>query len=147
MRITTDIDATPEEVYDLYVDPQRRSEWNPAARSVTLESGGTNETGSRYIVDTRYGRMVVDVLEVDRPRLYRLRERSGSTASDSTITFEPLPDGRCRLVADVAFEREGRFGRLLTPIVAAGGRWWAGRELRRLKAAAERQSVTTDHSR
>jgi uncharacterized protein YndB with AHSA1/START domain len=140
MHLAIDIDATPEEVFDLYVDAERRSEWNPAARTVTLESGATNEAGSRYVVETRYGRMIVDVLEVERPRLYRMRERSGSMESEATIRFEPLPSGGCRVVADGSFERAGRFGRLLTPLAAAGGRWWARGELRRLKTVAERYS-------
>lgn len=138
MRLATDIDATPGDVFDLYVDPERRSEWNPAARSVTLESGAINEAGSRYVVDTRYGELVVDVLEVERPHLYRLHERSRMMDSESTIRFETLPEGRCRLVVDTSFKRAGRFGWLLMPFMAAGGWWWGRGELRRLKAVAER---------
>lgn len=140
MRLETEIDATPEDVFDLYVDPDRRAEWNPAARSVTLESGAVDEAGSRYVVETRYGRMIVDVIEVDRPQLYRLRETFGSTESETTITFEPGSSGGCRLVAETSYKRTGRFGRLLTPLAAAGGRWWGQRELRRLKTVAERYS-------
>jgi uncharacterized protein YndB with AHSA1/START domain len=138
MHLEMDIDATPLEVFDLYVDPDRRSEWNPTARSVEIEAGVINEAGSRYRVDTRYGQLTVDVLEVDRPHLYRLRERFGSSDSTVTIRFEARADGGCRVVADVAYERTGRFARLLGPLAEVGGRWWSRRELKRLKAVAER---------
>jgi uncharacterized protein YndB with AHSA1/START domain len=141
MRIAIDVDATPEEVFDLYVDPARRAEWNPAARSVTFERGATNQAGSRYVVETRYGRLVVDVLEVQRPHLYRLRERSALMASEATVRFQPLPDGRCLVVADATFQQAGLLGRLLAPLTAAAGRWWGRGELRRLKLVAERSSA------
>lgn len=143
MRLAIDIDSTPEGVFDLYVDPDRRAEWNPAARSVTLESGAIDEAGSRYAVETRYGTMVVDVLDVDRPHRYRLRETFGATVSETSIAFEPRAGAGCRVIADVRYEREGRFGRLLAPLAAAGGWWWGRRELRRLKAVAEGYSSRT----
>ena len=141
MRLTTDIDATPEEVFDLYTDPDRRSEWNPVVRSVTIESGAIDEAGSRYVVETRYGRMQVEVLEVDRPHRYRLRERSGMMESEAEIRLEPLPGGRCRVVTQATFVRAGLAGRLLTPLLTMAGSWWARGELRRLKAVAERSSA------
>lgn len=141
MRLAIEIDATPEEVFDLYLDPDRRAEWNPVARSVTLEAGAFNRPGSRYRVETRYGLLRVEILEVDRPRLYRMREGSGWMESEATIRFEPLPGGRCRLVADASFERPGFLGWLLSPVISAAGRWWGRGELRRLKAVAERYSA------
>jgi uncharacterized protein YndB with AHSA1/START domain len=141
MRLSVDIDATPEEVFELYVDPARRSEWNPAARSVTLVAGTIDQAGSRYVVETRYGRMHVEVVQVDRPRLYRLRERSGVMESEATMTLERLPDGSCRLQVDAQFERAGVLGRLLAPLITAAGRWWGRGELQRLKQVAERYSA------
>lgn len=141
MRLTIEIDATPEEVFDLYVDPERRAEWNPAARSVTIESGAINEAGSRYFVETRFGRLNVEVLEVERPHLYRLRERSGTMESEATMRLEPLPGGRTRVVANASFERSGVAGRLFAPLVSAAGRWWGQGELKRLKQVAERYSA------
>jgi len=141
MRLTIEIKATPEEVFDLYVDPARRAEWNPVVRSVTIEAGAINEAGSRYVVETRYGRMHVDVLEVERPHRYRLREWSGMTASEATLSLERLADGGCRAVVDASFERSGLTGRLFGPLISVAGRWWGRGELKRLKQVAERYSA------
>ncbi len=138
MRLTIEIGASPEDVFDLYVDPDRRSEWNPVARSVAIEAGAINEAGSRYVVETRYGRMHVEVLEVERPHRYRLRERSGMMESEADMRLEPLPGGRCRVTVDATFVRAGRAGRLLSPVMTAMGGWWGRGELRRLKRVAER---------
>lgn len=139
LRLRTTIAAPPAEVFALYIDGDRRSEWNPAARGLIERSGPVNQAGSRYVVDTRFGRFEVHLLRVEPPRLVELREGVGrSGEAHVVIHFDPAPDGGTRLAAESTFAARGRLGRVTALLNALGARLYGSLELRRFKAAAER---------
>lgn len=140
-RIRSVIDATPEETFGLYLDGDRRSEWNPSAREIIEQSGPTNASGSSYVVDTRFGPFEVTLLRVEAPRLIEMTEgRVGGSKTHVLMGFRRLTDGRTRLTVESTFTPRGRFGRLTAGISAALGSVYSRYELRRFKAAAERTS-------
>ncbi len=140
VRMRALIGAPPAEVFGLYMDPDRRSEWNPAAREVRLQSGEFNKPGSVYVVDTRFGPFEVHLLQVEPPRLVQLREGVGRFGEALvTMRFEAAPGDRTLLTVESTFERPGLGGRLTAPLAAFLARLYGRIELRRFKAAAERR--------
>jgi uncharacterized protein YndB with AHSA1/START domain len=135
------IDASPEETFDLYMDADRRAEWNPSARGLLEQIGPPNEAGSRYVVDTRFGPFAVQLLRVERPHVIEMMEGpAGRSGVHVLMRFDRLKDGRTRFQAESTFKPEGRLGRLKAPLNAFAARIYSRIELRRFKAAAERSS-------
>jgi uncharacterized protein YndB with AHSA1/START domain len=137
-RTSVTIAAPPEAVFDLYADPERRSEWNPSARGVEV-IGELNQPGSRYIVDTRFGKFEVHMLRIERPRLVEIVEGVGSPGEVRvTMRFKPAPEGT-RVIIDSVFDHHGRLRWLTESGAALMGRAYSRIELRRFKRAAERR--------
>ena len=133
------IAAPPEEVFGLYMDPNRRSEWNPAARDVRLRSGEFKQPGSVHVVDTRFGPFEVDLLRVEPPNLIELREGVGRWGEALvTMLFRRTRTGQTLLIVESTFDRPGLDGRLTAPLAAFFSLLYGRIELRRFKAAAER---------
>ena len=134
------IGAPPDEVFGLYMDLDRRSEWNPSARGLLEQTGELNQPGSRYVFDTAFGPFEVHLLQVEPPRLVQLREGVGRWAETVvTMRFDSVRGGRTLLSVESAFDRSGRIGRLSAPLAAFFALVYGRVELRRFKAAAERR--------
>jgi uncharacterized protein YndB with AHSA1/START domain len=133
------INAPPEACFELYMDGDRRAEWNPSARGLLEQSGPHNQAGSRYVIDTRFGPFEVHLLRVEPPHLVEMVEAVGQPGeSHVTIRFDPLRGGRTRLSAESTFKPHGRLGRLTAPLYAFFGLAYSRIELRRFRAVVER---------
>lgn len=131
------INASPEQVFDLYADPDRRSEWNPSARGVEV-IGELNQPGSRYVVDTRFGKFEVQMLRMERPRLIEILEGVGSPGEVRVRMYlRPVPEGT-RLVVDSLFDHHGPLRWFTESGAALMSRAYSHIELPRFKRAAER---------
>lgn len=139
LRLRTTIAAPPAEVFALYMDADRRAEWNPAARGLIERSGPVNQAGSRYVVDTRFGPFEAHLLRVESPWLVELREGVGrSGEAHVVIHFDPAAEGGTRLTSEATFAARGHLGRVTALLNAPGARLYGALEMRRFKAAAER---------
>lgn len=131
------IKAPPDEVFGLYMDPDRRDEWNPAARDVQV-IGELNQPGSRYLVETRFGTFEVDMVRVEPPHLVEILEgMRGRSKVRVTMRFNPAPQGT-RILVESVFDHQGRLSWLTEWSAALLGRVYNRLELRRFRHAAER---------
>ena len=92
-RISIDIAASPDEVFALWMDLDRMTEWVGGVTRVTDVSGPIDVAGTRYTV--RFGPMKspTEILEVDRPHHVRTRFGSLILKGESDVQFEPIPNG------------------------------------------------------
>jgi uncharacterized protein YndB with AHSA1/START domain len=130
------IKAPPEEVFGLYVDPDRREEWNPSARDVQVV-GELNQPGNRYLARTRFGTFEVEMLRVEAPHLVEILEgMQGRSKVRVTMHFDAVPGGT-RLGVETVFDHQGRLSWLTEWAAALLGRVYNRIELRRFRRAAE----------
>jgi uncharacterized protein YndB with AHSA1/START domain len=92
-HFTVDIVAPIEQVYDLWTDPDRMSEWIEGVTRVTDVTGPAGQAGTRYTVWFGRMRSPSEILEADRP--HRLRSRFGNRIlrGETNVTFEPTATG------------------------------------------------------
>lgn len=131
------IKAPPDEVFGLYMDPDRRDQWNPSAREVQV-IGELNQPGSRYLVKTRFGTFEVEMVRVEPPHLVEILEgMQGRSKVRVTMHFQPAPEGT-RMVVESVFDHQGRLAWLTEWAAALLGRVYNRLELKRFRRAAER---------
>ena len=62
------IEATPEQVWRVYVDPSRIPEWQTGSPTIDEVQGSGDQPGSSYVSRRRPGAARTTVMEVDKPR-------------------------------------------------------------------------------
>jgi uncharacterized protein YndB with AHSA1/START domain len=62
------IEATPEQVWRVYVDPLRIPEWQTGSPTIEEVRGSGDQLGSSYVSRRRPGAARTTVMEVDKPR-------------------------------------------------------------------------------
>ena len=62
------IEATPEQVWRVYVDPSRIPEWQTGSPTIDEIQGSGDQPGSSYVSRRRPGAARTTVMEVDKPR-------------------------------------------------------------------------------
>lgn len=133
------IAATPAEVWRIYVDPARISEWQTGSPVIEDVSGPGDRAGTTYVSRRASGRAVTTVVEVDPPS--RIVTRTNAYLG---LRFELVsmlsPDGpgtRLHLRAETRWPRGlGLVGKLVERAVLSRGE--ALKELANLKAIVER---------
>jgi uncharacterized protein YndB with AHSA1/START domain len=92
-RFTVHIDVPPERVFDLWTNLDRAHEWIEGLTGHTDVTGPIDQVGTRYTA--RFGSMSspTEVLEVERPRVFRTRFGNRLLAGESRATFEPEDRG------------------------------------------------------
>ncbi len=110
-QFTVDIAAPIEQVYDLWTDPERMSEWIEGITKVTDVTGPAGQAGTRYTV--WFGRMgsPSEILEAERPRHLKTRFGNRMLRGQTNVTFEAMASGT-RLTQE--FRTEG-----VVPAIAA----------------------------
>ena len=110
-RFVQDVAAPPELVFDLWTNVGRMGEWIGGVTKVTDVTGPLAVKGTRYTV--WFGRMKSpsEVIEVERPRLFRNRFGNRLLRGQTQVTFEATATGT-RLTQD--FRTEG-----VVPAIAA----------------------------
>lgn len=137
-RLSIDIDAPRERVFDLWTDLERMVEWVGGVTGVSDVSGPVDRAGTRYVV--RFGpmRSPTEVLAAERPRLFRTRFGNRILRGEAEARFEDI-DGRTRLTQE--FDIIGLIPNIAARIFGMGS--YAGSfrgELNAFKALAEREA-------
>ena len=136
-RISVDIDAPREHVYDLWIDLSRMREWVGGVSGVTDVVGSPDQAGSRYVVHFGPMKSRTEVLIAERPRVFRTKFGNVLLRGESEAYFEDI-DGRTKLVQD--FEVHGIIPRIAARIFASGSYQGSFQgELNTFKAIAERE--------
>ena len=138
-RISIDIAAPPHQVFALWMDLDRMTEWVGGVTRVTDVSGLIDVVDTRYIV--RFGPMKspTEILEVERPHHVRTRFGNLILKGESDVRFEPTPDGT-RLTQ--VFRTRGFISAVTGRLFAAGSYEGSFRgELEKFRTIAERESM------
>jgi uncharacterized protein YndB with AHSA1/START domain len=116
-RFTVHVNAPPEQVFDLWVDPDRAPEWIRGLTAVTDRVGRPGTAGARYV--SNFGRMrsPTEVLAAERPRHIRTKFGSWLLRGENEATFTPDGDGT-RL--DQVFRTTGLISAISARIFATG---------------------------
>jgi uncharacterized protein YndB with AHSA1/START domain len=145
VRAKIEIDAPPETVYDLMLDPDRLHEWVTIHRKVNRVDAGEPRKG--YEMDQtlclRHANFKVHwtLTEADRPNAatWEGRGPAGSYARTS-YRLKPVDGGRTRFEYENEFKAPGGFLGAAASRVIVGGvpEREANRSLEKLKALVER---------
>ena len=92
-RLSIDIAATPEQVFGLFMDLDRMTEWVGGVTRVTDRTGPIDVAGTRYTVHFGPMKSPTEILEVERPHHVRTRFGNIILKGESDVRFEPIPDG------------------------------------------------------
>src|SRR5262245_16670964 len=98
-RLTVDVAAPPEPVFDLWTDLDRMGEWVGGVTKVTDRSGPMDRAGTRYTVWFGPVKSPTEILEVERPRRIRTRFGSWILRGETNAVFEPV-DGGTRITQE-----------------------------------------------
>lgn len=88
-RFTLHVDAPPEQVFDLWVNLDRASEWIGGLTEITERVGDPGTTGARYVSHFGPMRSPTEVLEAHRPRSIRTKFGNRVLRGETEATFEP----------------------------------------------------------
>lgn len=139
-EFTVRIAASPDHVFDLWTDLDRMTEWVGGVTKVTDRTGPVDRAGTRYTV--WFGRMAspTEVIEVERPRVFRTRFGNRLLRGESGVTLEPDGDGT---ILTQHFRTQGLISALMARIFAAGSYRGSFRgELEAFARIAEREPAT-----
>lgn len=116
-RFSIDIAAPRDQVFDLWTDIDRLSEWIPGVTRVSDATGPGDTAGTRYKVWFGFLSADSEVLAAERPYYVRQKLRYGTIRAESSATFEAY-DGGTRIRA--AYTTRGLASRVWARILAAG---------------------------
>jgi uncharacterized protein YndB with AHSA1/START domain len=92
-RFVVQVRAPREQVFDLWTALDRAHEWIEGLTRITDVTGPVTTPGTRYTVWFGRLRSPTEVLQVDRPRLFRTRFGSWLLRGIEQATFEDQGDG------------------------------------------------------
>jgi hypothetical protein len=136
-RVERIIEAPPEAVFRLYVDPQRVTEWQTATRGLLDVSGPLDEPGTTYKVDAPGPDLHVEVTRVEAPTLIERSARSRWYEWRGTARFEPTPEGWTRFTFEMDTTGVGLLGPLIAGLFRLIGPRFMAAEFDGLKRTAE----------
>ncbi|MFI7064533.1 SRPBCC family protein [Kribbella sp. NPDC050124] len=142
------IDAPAEDVFDVVADERNEPRYNPRIISAEKVGEGPVGEGARFVAVPRgmraRGKMVLEVLEYDRPRRLHNVVRSSYLQVDGTLTFEEL-EGGTRLRWDWDMRLVGPM-RVMSPVLALIGPAWERRNWVGLKRYLESGAAAGDEN-
>ena len=153
VTVETEIAAPAEVLYDLVADMPRMGEWSPECQRVEWTHGATGAAvGARFVGHNRKGwrrwstHGTVTVADRGREFAFEVRSVLDLPVARWGYRFEPVGDGRCRVVESTQ-DRRGRCVRVLGRVATGvSDRAERNREtmtatLGRLRATAEGRPV------
>jgi uncharacterized protein YndB with AHSA1/START domain len=136
-RFIVHVDAPRERVFDLWLDLDRAHEWIQGLTRITDVTGPTDRVGTRYTAWFGRMRSPTEVIEVERPRLFKSRFGNTLLRGTTQATFEEEGDGT-RLTQE--FWTEGVVPAIAARIFATGSHKGSFRgELNAFARIAERE--------
>ena len=138
-QVSTDIEAPPDRVFDLYTDAQRIGEWQSGVKSVE-SSGPLTIVGSKWTVKYSGPFSVKGtVLAVERPVSHRQRfsEMLGLVDCTTTASFAPSGDGTRATLEMEYVVAGGPIGRLFDGMLGGEIVGRLTKDLAGLKAVSE----------
>ena len=141
-QFTVDIAAPIEQVYDLWTNTERMSEWVEGVTKVTDMTGAPGQAGTRYTVWFGSMRSPSEIVEAERP--HRLKSRFGNRLlrGETDVTLEPTPPGT-RLTQE--FRTQGVIPAIAAWIFSLGSYKGSFRgELESFVRIAEREARSSD---
>jgi uncharacterized protein YndB with AHSA1/START domain len=137
-RLTIDIASRPDDVFALWMDLDRMTEWVGGVTRVTDVSGPIDVAGTRYTVWFGRMRSPTEILEVDRPHHVRTRFGNLVMKGESDVRLDPTPEGT-RLTQ--VFRTRGLVSAIAARLFATGSYEGSFRgELEKFRAIAEDQA-------
>ena len=141
-RFELHVDAPPAELFALYTDARRISEWQPGAPLVLNQTGPLDLAGTRYTLKQRIGPgLHFEVRRVEPPRLHEQAESALGGTFLGTARFEPEGDGT-RLSFEYSPEHLTIVGRLIWRLFSGMSRRIVRDEFTNLKSLAEKERQT-----
>jgi uncharacterized protein YndB with AHSA1/START domain len=116
-RFVVQVRAPREQVFDLWTDLDRAHEWIEGVTRITDVTGPVTTAGTRYTVWFGRLRSPTEVLQVDRPRLFRTRFGSWLLRGVEQATFDDEGHGT-RLIQE--FWTKGMISAVMARIFASG---------------------------
>ena len=132
------IEATPEQVWRVYVDPSRIPEWQTGSPTIEAVRGSGDQPGSTYVSRRRPGAARTIVMEVDKPRrLMTATEAYFGLRFDVTSSLKSQSGGTLlELRVETHWPRGlGLLGKLVEAAILSPRE--GGKELARLKRLIE----------
>lgn len=137
-RVSIDIVAPPERVFELLMDLDRMTEWVGGVTRVTDRTGPIDVAGTRYTVHFGPMKSPTETLEVERPRHVRTRFGNLILKGESDVRLEPTPGGT-RLTQ--VFRTRGIVSAITGRLFAAGSYEGSFKgELEKFRTIVERES-------
>jgi uncharacterized protein YndB with AHSA1/START domain len=140
-RLTTHVNAPPEQVFALWTDLDRMPEWIGGLTKVTDRTGPVDQKGSRYVSWFGSMKSPTEVLDVQRPRFIRTKFGSAVLRGETEASFEPEAGGtRIRQT----FQTKGVVPAIFGWIFSRGA--WKGSfkgELEHFRQIAERHAAAS----
>jgi uncharacterized protein YndB with AHSA1/START domain len=118
-RFTIHVEATPEDVFALWIDLDRAKVWIGGLTKITDVTRPLDRPGARYTAWFGRMRSPTEILELELPGYIRTRFRSALLGGDTSATFEPEGTGT-RLTQ--MFRTKGIIPAIAARIFATGSR-------------------------
>lgn len=152
-KVSEEVPASCEAVFDLVHDYERRLEWDTLLRRAYVEGGGPAGEGAIAVCSGRWiiGGLTLRTVYVSFQRgevaAVKMLERAPFFDRwAASIRHEPLGEGRSRITYTYNFRARPRlFAFVLEPIMAAVFRWETRRRLRALRQALASRQPTAGH--
>jgi uncharacterized protein YndB with AHSA1/START domain len=107
VKLTEHIEAPIERVFDLFIDVKRWPEFMPGGGEIKEVTGPLDKVGTRICDVTQFmGRKLEsweEIVEVERPRLLKIRSEGGGFKGTATYTLTTVGTGT-DLVAESDYE-------------------------------------------
>jgi uncharacterized protein YndB with AHSA1/START domain len=134
---SVDVRASPEEVFDYWVELTREHEWNPKLRRVEKLTDDPIGAGARFQAEFLKGdSMLIEYMGFDRPRRWESVGRSRRLDPRTYGRVTAIPEG-ARLTMRMELRPRG-LPRFLLPLLARYMRRQLQRDLASIKALLER---------
>jgi uncharacterized membrane protein len=116
---SVNIARTPEDVFAYVTDFQQQPEWQDGLVSVTVETAGPIEVGTRVVHRRKLGPQTVattsEITAYDPPKIVSFRGLDGPIRGTGSQRVEPAGDGS-RVLFEMEMEGRGLIGKLMLPM-------------------------------
>jgi uncharacterized membrane protein len=135
-RTSVDVDASPDQVWEVLVDVERWPEWTDSVTSVRRLDAGPLAVGSRVEVSQpRIPTGVYTVVALEPGRTFTWEQRQPGSTVSARHDCAPLPDGRTR--ADLIVVMSGAIGGVMGRLYRRLTERYLAMEAAGLKSRAE----------